>query len=323
MILQDILEAANVDIHYQTGNQHEVFICCPMPNCNDERFRLGINVKTGAAHCFACEWKARGTIYTARQLCKVFNLKFNLRGQKIRERKAEVDKQKQEAVEPAYELPEEFEDFTTPLDPIGKRARVYLRSRGVSTLQIVKHGIGFAAHGTMGWRVIFPVLDRDNVLRGCVGRDFSGTQKPKYLNTPGLKLLWNAQRHAKTAVVVEGVMDALRVEKALLQMRDVVSLARLGSAITPMQLDQLKMYERVVILPDWDRAGVHGAIELSQRCDARGIETLVAIPEAMNGSDPADMEEDFIVDLIKGSVPYSRHTEHRLRLAATRETNDE
>lgn len=256
-------------------------------------------------------------MYTSRQLCRIFGLRFNPSAlAKQRPSKIEPTKKKSEVV---AGLPAEYEDFAHELDSIGYKARKYLRSRGVSTLQLVKHRIGFAAAGEMAWRILFPVIDSDGVVHGVVGRDFSGNQSPKYLNTRGMKLLWNAHRTARTVVVVEGVMDALRVEKALLQMRDAIAVARLGSTITSNQLDQLKMFEQIVVIPDWDRAGVVGAIELCGRCAARGSSVAISIPAAMTGTDPGEMSENEIVEHIKDAVPWSVHAERRMRLAATRE----
>lgn len=262
-------------------------------------------------------------MYTARQLCRIFGIKFNLRALAANQEEAKKKKTPKKEASPVAGLPAEYEDFAHEPDSIGYKARKYLRSRGVSTLQIVKHRIGFAAAGDMAWRVLFPVVDSEGTTHGCVGRDFSGNQSPKYLNTPGMKLLWNAHRVARTAVVVEGVMDALRVEHALLQMHDSVPVARLGSTITPAQLDQLKLYERVVVLPDWDRAGVVGAIELCGRCTARGMAVFASVPESMSGIDPGEMSENAIVELIKDAVPWSVHVERHMRLAATREEADE
>lgn len=320
MILTDILETAGVEIKFHTGSS-EINICCPFcverGESADTRFRCGINVASGFANCFNCSFKARGVMYTARQLCRIFGIKFNLRALAVHKEQPEVKKPKE--LPPVAGLPAEYEDFAHEPDSIGYKARKYLRQRGVSTLQIVKHRIGFAAAGDMAWRVLFPVVDGDGVTHGCVGRDFSGKQSPKYLNTPGMKLLWNAHRIARTAVVVEGVMDALRVEHALLQMHDSIPVARLGSTITSAQLDQLKLYEKVVVLPDWDRAGVVGAIELCNRCTARGMSIFASVPSSMSGIDPGEMTENAIVELIKDAVLWTEHVERHMRLAATRE----
>ena len=321
-IIVGLLEQAGVSIHRGAGS--EINICCPF--CSergetpDTRFRLGINTATGAAQDFNCSWKSRGLIYTARELARVLGVRLSM---------AEVFRARPEAPikreKPIHEtqlavvgLPEEYEPFEGKLDEFGIQARGYLEKRGVSTLQLVKHRIGFAVFGTLAWRVLFPVLDHKNRVVGCVGRDFTGRQKPKYLNTQGIKLLWNAHREASTAIVVEGVLDALHVESALLQVRDTVAVARLGSTVTPLQLKQLSKYDKVIVIPDWDLAGVHGGAKTCQIFAEHRLSTYIAVPEAMTGEDPGDMEAGRILDVIGSAIPWSASAARRMRLAATR-----
>jgi DNA primase len=315
MILSDILDTSGVEVHKRENA--EVNICCPF--CGENRFRLGINLRSGNANCFNgdCGFKGRGIMYTARQLCRVYGIQFNGLLRSSRVIKEPAKKPIREVI--PVGLPVEYESFTADLDEVGQKAKSYLRGRGVSLLQMVKHKIGYAITGDMAWRVLFPVVGEDDQIYGCVGRAIRDDMTPKYLNTPGMKMLWNAQRQCHTAVVVEGVMDALRVEVALLRNRDTVAVARLGSVITSTQLDQLKLFEEVIILPDWDRAGVQGAIELCSRCMQRGIQVSVSIPECMDGSDPGSMTEDKISECLGGAVKWSKSAEWRLKLAATKE----
>jgi DNA primase len=215
-------------------------------------------------------------------------------------------------------LPEGYEPFGDASDEIEQAVRVYLESRSVSILQIVHHKIGYACVGPMAWRALFPVFGEDGNIYGCVGRAIRGDMKPKYLNTPGIKLLWNAEHLGQFAVVSEGIMDALKIEKVLLQYRNGVSVARLGSSITVHQIGQLKKYERVIIAPDWDVPGIKGAIGLMKRCVAAGITTSVIVPEVMNGYDPGSMAEQDLKIQIDEAIPFTEHVENRLRLAATR-----
>lgn len=325
MLLEDILDSAGVEVQEAAADENERRICCPMEDCGDTRFRLGINLLTGEAHCYNCQFKARGVWYTARQLCKAFGIDWKVRRTNFREETRKLKKKVDPALIPRG-LPEEFEKFSGELDFVGKKARRYLKQRGISTLQIVKHKIGFAGAGPLAWRVIFPVVGPENKTYGCVGRAIRDDMTPKYLNTPGLKLLWNAQQPMQTAVVVEGIMDALHVETALLQRRNMIAVARLGSAITTTQMDQLKEFEKVIILPDWDRAGIMGAQELAIRCTDRGIATSVAVPQVMSGLDPGAMTEEQIMQCICDADKWSRATEFRLQVASTRnveEMNDD
>lgn len=318
MIVEDVLQAAGVDYNVSRSNKLEVTICCPfctdrnLPS--DESYHLGININAGLAHCFRCGWKMRGVIPLARELCRVYGIPLpTLRPA------AQVEKPKLQVVteQALLALPEGFERFTNSPDRIEQLARKYLRARNVSQLQISRHHMGYAAVGDLAWRVIFPVYSDEGVV-GWVARTFAYS-KPKYLNSRGIKGLWNAQRYARTAVVVEGVMDALRVETALLSVRDTVAVARLGSVITPLQLSLLKQYENVVVFPDADKAGVQGAMELCERCDGTGVSVGVVVPSAMTGRDPGSMSPDEILDALRGAKRYNADVRNRLRAVAAKE----
>lgn len=334
MILQEILDASGVD-YKTTSKTFELVVCCPFCTGRgfpaDTDYHLGLNVKAALAHCFRCDYKARGLFYIARQLCTALNLDMSVR-QLVRSNGRQdkvVDKEKPAQPEvikvesDIQSLIPEYEQFDRDkTDQVQQAARRYLKWRGVSIYQVVKHQVGFAAVGDFSWRVLFPVQMDDGVV-GCVGRAIRPVMKPKYLNTTGIKSMWNAQKPVGTAVVSEGIMDALRVEQALNNMRGKTAVARLGSAITTTQLDQLREFEDILILPDWDQAGIHGAIELADRCDSRNMRVKVAVPKEMSGLDPGSTEVELILDQIREALPWSKAAEWRLREAAMKEVVNE
>jgi DNA primase len=316
-MIVDILTSAGIEIHYLT-KAGEIAVCCPF--CGESRFRCGINFQRGVAHCYNCSWACGTEAGIVKQLSRV--LRVPLRS--IRRRVGRggavppVVRAETERETVLSGLPDGYEPFRKASTEVSRQARAYLESRQISLLQIVRHKIGYAAAGRLSYRVIFPVIAEDNMVHGSVARSFLATGKPKYLNSPGMKMLWNAKPLGASAVVVEGVMDALRVETALLSVRDTQAVARLGSAITPLQMDQLKEFERVTILPDQDEAGVKGAIELGHRCAARGIRTFVCVPPAMTERDPGDMSTSEIVELLCDAVLWNTAAELKLKLSATR-----
>jgi 5S rRNA maturation endonuclease (ribonuclease M5) len=316
--IEQLLEATGADVH-GTNKRNEVTLCCPFCEVRgftaDVNFHLGLNTFNGKAHCFRCDWKSSNTLYTAKQLRFAFKVDFDISERALRTPKRK-DKPEVKAPE-SVDLPPEYESFNNE-DFVGRRVRKYLTGRGVSLLQIVRHRIGYAAVGEFAWRAMFPVIGRDRKIYGCVGRAVTPTQTPKYLNSTGLKMLWNTEREASTAIVVEGIMDALRTETALLQVPGMAAVARLGSTITQVQLEQLREYESAIIFPDFDLAGVRGATELARRAGETGIHLSVVIPPGMTGADPGSMNDAEILSYIKDAVKWSSGTEHRLHLASTR-----
>ncbi len=317
--LERLLEAAGADAH-GTNKKSEVTLCCPFclerGYSADVSFHLGLNTFNGKAHCFRCNWKSSSSVFTAKQLRRVWQMEYQIDERELRtQRRQEPEKKK---LPESIALPDEYERLGQNEDFVGRKVRRYLLKRGVSLLQIVRHRVGYAGAGEYAWRALFPVLGKDGKTYGCVGRAIHSGVEPKYMNTPGMKMLWNTERIANTAVVVEGVMDALRVETALLQMPDMSAVARLGSSITTAQLDQLKEYERVIIFPDFDLAGAHGASELAEAVDRVGVTTSIVIPQYMDGSDPGSMNDETILEHLRNVVKWSVGAKHRVRLASTR-----
>lgn len=252
MLLQDLIKESGEDFKVSSSNRYEYALCCPFcieqGESQDSRYRLGINIQSGLSHCYNCSWRSGSVRKTAKELSRVFGITLG------RKRLLGAENVTNEAANPVAVpsptgLPMEYEPFTDSTDMVEKKARAYLRSRNISLLQIVKHKIGYAAAGTMSWRILFPVMDANKQVFGIVGRSFGKTTGPKYLNSPGLKMLWGTHVAGKIAIISEGITDALQVERALYSTtNNHVSLARLGSTITNAQLAQLKQYEKVIII---------------------------------------------------------------------------
>jgi DNA primase len=250
-------------------------------------------------------------LYTAHELCSALGVKYTHRGVTRTRRATEVPSPPEKPVQ--VSLPDEYERFTGARDEIQTKALRYLESRQVTPLQIHRHRIGFAATGTYAWRIILPVMDAEGDIYGFCSRDFSGQQKKKYINSSGLKLLWGCHQDGSTAVLCEGVMDALRVEKALMSTPRSVAVARLGSGLTSLQADQLRKYEKVIILPDFDEPGVKGSIDCAKKCADYQIQTFIYVPEVMNGKDPGSLDAEAILEAVTGAVPWNQSTEYRMR----------
>lgn len=323
--LEELLETAGVDVR-EAHEEGEVTVCCPFcperGEGEDTRYRLGLNVINGKGHCYNCDWKSGTAIFTARSLRRIYGITFKLSERKLA---ASVPtKKKVKATTKPVPLPEDYEALGSGMDFVGRRVLKYLRGRDISLLQVLKHKIGYAGAGPLAWRAIFPVIGRDGRNYGYVARAVTTKQQPKYLNSGGLKMLWNTTDPAcHTAVVIEGIMDALHVEQALIQTPGVAAVARLGSTITDLQLEQLKLYSKVVIFPDFDAAGLKGAIALGTACLKAGIANIsVVVPKVLTGEDPGGMGEQQILEYLATATPWQAGTVYRMRLAGARRTED-
>ena len=320
MIILDLLEASGTDLHKVSGRANEYTLCCPFcadrGESQDYRFRLGINAGTGFGQCFNCSWKSRSITNTAHELCRIWGLRYSMRAS------AEIIEKEAAELLPEIpqltSLPEEYETFSSDYgsDPIETKALKYLCvDRGITEAQIKKHKIGFCASGKYSWRIVFPIIDLDKKIYGYCTRDFSGKQTPKYLNSPGIKMLWGANKSGETAIVVEGIVDALKVENAVTDSETVV-LAKLGSSVTDAQIEQLRRYKKIVIFPDWDKPGVAGATEFANKCVEEKLDTFIVIPQKMNDLDPGSMSKQQIVEYLSATVPWNSSNEIRMKVAA-------
>jgi hypothetical protein len=162
-------------------------------------------------------------------------------------------------------------------------------------------------------------MDIDKKCYGWVGRDFSGKQDLKYLNSPGIKLMWVSDHCARTAVILEGIVDALHVERAMLARSSTAALATLGCALTDTQFEQLHRFEKLILFPDFDRPGIVGLISMAKKCIARNLHPLVVVPPELDGRDAGEMGEEEIVGHVSTAEPWAGNIEHRLQAIMAKE----
>lgn len=323
MLLEDILLQAGVEFDRVRGKADEVMIACPFctgsTDTSGQRRVFGMNLASGFAHCYRCDWKSRSVVYTARELCKAWHIDFGWRMRLSAQECDEMASQERlpRQVDPSG-LPAEYERFGDLSDEIERIAFDYLRSRNLGWDEIGEYQIGYAGAGEMAWRILFPVYGDDGVVYGVAGRDFSGKAKVKYRNSEGLKLLFNGQREGKLAVVVEGPVDTIAVQRAMAQLPGTVAVGALGSVITAEQLEQLRKYELTIHFPDFDAAGMKGAMARADACRAAGIPTKVVTPEVLSGVDPGEMDPERIFHYVLGAATWTDAQKYRMRLAMVR-----
>jgi len=257
-----------------------IALCCPF--CSDRgetvdtRFRLYINLTSEEAHCFNCQWSAKAGRNGLRRVLKGLGAV----GTSVSPEAHVLARQ-----EP-LSLPKDFQLLATVRkDPDHKlrTAYRYLVARGVNEEQMVRHEIGVSLVGPASHRVIFPVRCKDRLV-AYTGRDFTGTQKPKYY-TRGVKESFFGWRECpypdertRTLHIAEGVFKAMALERAL---RYSVAVAALGSSLTLAQARLVcsGYYTDVVMWLDPDGPGIKGGIrslEMLRRLWPRGGKLWIA-----------------------------------------------
>ncbi len=153
----------------------------------------------------------------------------------------------------------------------------YLESRGYPRSLIESYHIGMSAnkYKEMSNRVIFPIRDIDGNIIGFSGRtvtkDFKERGIPKWYHSRGLdksSTLFNIDRakgfitETKTAIIVEGPLDVLRLEQAGIHN----GVALMGITMSNRQLGLLieSGATHLIIALDNDRAGQSGSKTIAE-----------------------------------------------------------
>lgn len=173
-----------------------------------------------------------------------------------------------------------------------------------------REGSGRGAYDRFRNRLLFVLRDDRGRPVGFGGRALAAGQEPKYLNSPesplfqkkrllyGLAQARDAIRRKDRAVLVEGYFDHL----ALLRAGVEETVASMGTALTPEQVEKLRrLTERVILCYDGDAAGraaTRSAIALGF---AQGLRVHIAALPA--DEDPDDVLRD------RGAEDLSRRIE--------------
>jgi len=311
--LVDILDSLDGrGIPYRkSGKSGEIFLCCPFclenNQSQDERFRLGINIETGQAHCFNCDWRTSDITYLSQELSRALEMDMFERGEVVPKKF------------PPIHLPEDFQILSfKDKDHWGRKAYQYVKLRNVTDRQMTEKKLGYSLSGDFHHRIVVPVYYQGK-LKGLVGRDFTGKQEPKYKNSIGIKVVYNVpRRKAQTGLLVEGIFDSLACERGCggnTVHGSVDSLGVLGHSLTDKQLEQLQGYKRFVLWPDPDKAGVFGFLGMIP--DLKRITSQIYIVKPrMAGRDDFDPSEMFGPEIkrrINQATAYSVELEQRLR----------
>lgn len=305
MTFEQLLDAKGIQ-HFPGSKAGEVNVCCPF--CSETRYRLGVNVITGKAYCFNCDWGSK-----VNSISKVL-AELRIKGDASEEPKRIVE---QDDVDPS--LPEEYERVI-PIPRGGdfhKQVQRYLQGRGVSNLQIIKKRVGLCLTGRYAYRIVFPVITQGE-LCGFVTRDFTDKQDKPYLNSFGKKALYNLRNKKKdTALLVEGILKCLAAERVLGGHTD--CLAVLGKSITDEQIQLLAGYQRIILVPDNDGPGLRGALKMAAKLhEAERVVAISRLSKKFKDCDEAYVAGNLktIANLPENAKPYTDALVSKIRMEA-------
>ena len=181
--------------------------------------------------------------------------------------------------------------------------------RELTAAGLIQKGQKGGVYDSFRARIMFPVRDPRGRIQGFGARALRPDTKPKYKNSPegelyrksrtlyGIDQARGPVAKAGRVLVVEGYTDVLAAHQAGIA----ETVAVMGTAITPDQLQQLARYtEEVVLALDADRAGRAAMLRAQRVAGSRKLRLRVASMPA--GEDPADMLTDGGADRFRDLV---------------------
>ena len=188
-------------------------------------------------------------------------------------------------------LPNEYKPLWIPTDdPIYKNAIYYLKTRRITTREIIRYSIGYCDRGPYSNRIIIPSYDEDGKLNYFIARDMFPNSKFKYKNPPmskdtvAFELFIN---YNLPLIFCEGVFDAISIRKNAVPL-----LGKFPSKSLVMKLVKKKVKKIYIAL---DNDARKDAIKLTQFLMDSGIETYLL---EMREKDPSELGFTDFWDLV-------------------------
>jgi len=256
------------------------------PYCNHHKKKLVINTLTEKWHCWVCGIKGIGVERIFKKLGAFDKIAKLKRITKIKTfTKTDVEKDH-------VFLPLEFTPIVNGVSssPEFRNAARYLKSRGLTKIDILRHNIGYCESGPYSGMIIIPSYDEQGILNYYVGRSYYDStfkhKNPKVSkDVIGLELLINWSEDIN---ICEGMFDAITIGENAIPIFGKFLPKKLKAKIRESET------KKVNIILDSDAR--KEAIELCEYLMAEGIDVhMVNIPE---GTDPNELGKEEVKKLI-------------------------
>jgi len=167
---------------------------------------------------------------------------------------------------------------------------------------IRKHGLRYAISGEMRGRVIFPIYDANGEIVNAVGRAI-GSIQPRYrvvpsdaAPVPARGLVYNGHRPARRVIVVEGPLDALKLDVAagFYHAVPVATMTVTPGAARILALARMEAEEYVIL---YDSGADVAAYRLRDELSAL-VSGLVRVVTGVLETDPGDLRPEQVPVLL-------------------------
>jgi twinkle protein len=255
------------DIKFRETETHAQMDCFL---CSDTRERLGLDLESGAFHCFNCN--SSGKKFTS------FKYAFEKKGKfKTKDEIKETQQEKKSTIKEQFHIPFHKALFKTK---INKAAKYLLKERGLNQEAI--------KHFKLGSRTTFKNKDREDYNAGehvtipyikdgkCVNIKYRAIE-PR-MSKKGTPMKWRREKGGVTSLYNNDVIDELdytsiyiceseidAISLWVLGIKNVIGLTAGAEGFKQEWYERLERFETIYLLLDNDEAGQVGALKLAKR----------------------------------------------------------
>jgi DNA primase len=196
-------------------------------------------------------------------------------------------------------LPNEFVSLLDPKDTVEKRhAIAYVKSRGITTEDIIKYNIGYCSTGKYRNRIIVPSYNKRGIANYFIARSFDKNAFKKYdapvCNKSEIVGLENTINWSVPVILCEGIFDAIAIK------RNAVPL--FGKTIPKSIMLKLVESQVKTVYLALDKDALREALDYSQTLLDMGKEVYLI---ELEGKDPSDLGFEKVTELLHKARPLS------------------
>lgn len=277
----------------KTASGNYAFHC---PFCNHAKPKLEIQLQINKKgenpyHCWVCNEKGKLALTLFRKIEAPKAKQQELRSIVGSSSKTYVEQQ-----DIKVSLPEEFKSLINDTSLEARRAKVYLRKRGLNDEDIIKYNIGYATSGKYADSIIVPSYDGHFNISYFISRKYIDTGARKYDSPRCNKnniIGFETYINWKTPVIlVEGVFDAMAVR------RNAVPL--FGKSISTALMTKLVESEVKTVYIALDKDAIKDSLGHAKTMLDYGKEVYFI---EMDGKDPSELGFEQFTKLIQEANP--------------------
>jgi DNA primase len=347
---EELLDHLGVDYKRTSGSRGRQFNVRECPECGRSDWKVYIAEETGYGNCFHGSCETKFNLWTfadahlghpeSKQVGKLFEDIAKAGGwkPKVKPQRIVIPAFEGDLKLPTnYHLPDRNGSVSAYLEGRGvtpELARAFDLRWGIGAYQYTKED-GAPGSIPFAGRILFPIYDLNGKLATFQGRDTTGLSDRKYLFPARLpstaRFIYNGHRCKAEgwahAVMGEGTMDVIAIQRAIDQDRTLVSMGAIGSFGKSLTLDidpgastqlqallELKRAGLKIITIMWDGewTALKSAVKAAAVLTQHGF--MMRIAPLPKDKDPAEVSSELVRESIRCALPYSRKLEAKVRL---------